>query len=43
MITEILAATAIGASFVFVSDKLKTKLMDMAAGNKPQSRNETHK
>ncbi len=27
MITEILAATAIGASFVFVSDKLKTKLM----------------
>lgn len=43
MITEIITAAAVGASFVFVSDKLKTKLMDMAAGNKTEDRKKLRK
>ncbi len=43
MITEIITAAAVGASFVFVSDKLKTKLMDMAAGNKAEDRKKLRK
>lgn len=29
--TEIITAAAIGASFVFVSDRIKTKLLNVAA------------
>ena len=31
IMTEIITAAAIGASFVFLSDKLKTKLKNVAA------------
>ena len=37
--TEIITAAAIGASFVFVSDKLKTKLLDMAAQRDRRTKN----
>lgn len=30
--TELLTAAAIGASFVFVSDRIRTKLLDAASG-----------
>lgn len=41
MMTELLTAAAVGASFVFVSDRLKTKLLDRAA--KISERDRKHK
>lgn len=37
--TELITAAAIGASFVFVSDKLKSKLLDMAAKTNKHNNN----
>ena len=36
--TEIITAAAIGASFVFVSDRIKTKFLNVAAGKNAKAK-----
>ena len=36
--TEIITAAAIGVSFVFVSDRIKTKLLNVAAGKNAKAK-----